>query len=59
MERAKCAIEDLEKSISNKTFEWEKIQQNDRSLAKNKQQELKDKISQHLNDKAALDQRIK
>jgi hypothetical protein len=36
LERAKCAIEDLEKAISNKTFEWERIQQNDRTTAKSK-----------------------
>lgn len=52
-------IEDLEKTISNKIFEWEKIQQSDKSAAKLKQDEFKGKITKLKEDKTALDQRIR
>ena len=40
--------------MSNKMFEWEKIQQSDKAAAKNKQDELKEKISKLQEDKVAL-----
>jgi hypothetical protein len=41
LERAKCNIDDLDKSITNKTFEWEKVLQGERNAAISKQDELK------------------
>lgn len=59
LERAKCVIEDLEKTISNKLFEWEKVQQSDRAAAKTKQDELKGKITKLKEEKTTQDQRIR
>ena len=46
-------IEDLEKAMSNKMFEWEKVQQGDRAAAKAKQDELKEKMGKVQEEKAA------
>jgi len=45
--------------MSNKTFEWERIQQSDRNTFKMRQEELKDKISKLQTDKNNLEQRVK
>lgn len=58
LERAKCTIEDIEKNLTNKTFEWEKIQQGDRLLSKSKQEELKAKIAAVEQERTQLEQTI-
>jgi hypothetical protein len=57
LDRAKFVIEDLEKAISNKMFEWEKIQQGDKVAAKAKQEELKEKIAKLQEEKVSLNQK--
>lgn len=58
LERAKCNIDDLDKSLSNKTFEWEKVLQSERNAAKARQEELKEKIVSMQSEKSKLNERI-
>lgn len=58
MERAKCNIDDLDKSLSNKTFEWEKVLQSERNAAKARQEEQREKIVLMQSEKSKLNERI-
>lgn len=49
----------MEKAISNKIFEWEKIQQGDKAAAKSKQDEFKAKVAKLKEEKTSLDQKIR
>jgi len=45
--------------MSNKMFEWEKIQQSDKATAKTKQDDLKDKIAKLQEEKGNLNHKIR
>lgn len=58
MERAKCNIDDLDKSVTNKTFEWEKVIQSEKSISIAKQNELKEKIADLQAQKSSFSDQI-
>ena len=55
----KCDVDDLEKAMSNKNYEWERLQQTDRNAFQAKQDTLRDQMGKLQRDKSDLEGKIR